>query len=115
MPLDPASHSLSSSFVRPRAGSAALFLEGLNSRTQKREYISTKNSLATPLHSQRPQRTSSRREERGQKQQAVHELHTLQAVLIRSTGLTPNPCISLVAGHNLVRLHLQPACHLPEV
>lgn len=105
----------SGSFVRPRAGSAVLLLEGLDTRTQKRKYISTKNSLSAPVHSQRPQRTSSRREARGQKQQAAHELHALKAALIGSTGLTPNPSISLVAGLSLVRPHLQSACQLPEV
>lgn len=89
IPLHPASHSVSGSFVRPRAGSAPLFLEGLNTRTQKREYPSTKNSLATPMQSPRPQRTSSRSEARGQKQQAAHELHTLKAFCFTALGLHP--------------------------
>lgn len=105
----------SGSFVRPRAGSAVLLLEGLDTRTQKRKNISTKNSLSAPVHSQRPQRKSSRREAREQKQQAAHELHALKAALIGSTGFTPNPSISLVAGLSLVRPHLQSACQLPEV
>lgn len=90
-------------------------LKGLNTRTQNREYVSTKNSLVTPPHSQRLQRTSSRREARGQNQQVAHQFHTLKTVLICSTGLTPKQCISPVAGLNLVRPSLQSACHLPEV
>lgn len=36
--MHPTSHSLSASFVGLRAGSAVLFLEGLNTRTKKRVY-----------------------------------------------------------------------------